>query len=240
MTKALALQGYWRSRRACQRFRSGRTCRAPAGPPADARHTASSISPRPGAAWPTKALHLIAAGEPQQDALLVGFDAFGQPHFHAEHAWPSVTIDWMMRAGIAGSGAERRHEGAIDLELAERGTSAGSSSSNSRCQKSSSAKPPAGSAWQRVRAGQAVSSPRSSISTPSVARRPATATMPVTSAMTALTRSTSRRSSGCRSGDRLTRDRQVRPARASVGGARHKDEFAESWLSSCRSARRAG
>ncbi len=64
-----------------------------------------------------KALHLVAAGEPQQHALLVGLDAFGQ-HFHAERmAERDDRLD--DGAGMAG-GAQRADEGAVDLDLAER------------------------------------------------------------------------------------------------------------------------
>ena len=64
-----------------------------------------------------KALHLVAAGEPQQHALLVGLDAFGQ-HFHAERmAERDDRLD--DGAGMAGS-AQRADEGAVDLDLAER------------------------------------------------------------------------------------------------------------------------
>ena len=64
-----------------------------------------------------KTLHLVAAGEPQQHALLVGLDAFGQ-HLHAERV--TERDDGLDDgAGMAG-GAQRTDEGAIDLDLAER------------------------------------------------------------------------------------------------------------------------
>ena len=64
-----------------------------------------------------KALHLVAAGEPQQHPLLVGLDAFRQ-HFHAERvAERDDRLD--DGAGMAGR-AQRADEGAIDLDLAER------------------------------------------------------------------------------------------------------------------------
>ena len=64
-----------------------------------------------------KALHLVAAGQPQQHPLLVGFDPF-RLHLHAERM-PERDDRLDDGAGIAG-GAERGHEGAIDLEPAER------------------------------------------------------------------------------------------------------------------------
>src|SRR5689334_10900836 len=64
-----------------------------------------------------EALHLVAAGKPQQDALMLGFDALD------EHRQAKRTAERHHRlddhAAIGGA-AERGHEALVDLDLVER------------------------------------------------------------------------------------------------------------------------
>ena len=62
------------------------------------------------------ALHFLAAGEPQQHALLLGLDALGQQRQVERAAERHDRLHQRLAAGIA---AERRDEAPVDLELVE-------------------------------------------------------------------------------------------------------------------------
>src|SRR3569623_831785 len=64
-----------------------------------------------------EALHLVAAGQPQQHALLFGLDAFAQDRQAARTAERDDRLD---DDAAIGGGAERGDEAAVDLELVER------------------------------------------------------------------------------------------------------------------------
>src|SRR5262249_7395770 len=62
-------------------------------------------------------LHLVAAGEPQQDALLLGLDALAQ---HGQPERAAERHDRLDDHAAVGGAAERRNELLVDLELVDR------------------------------------------------------------------------------------------------------------------------
>ncbi len=85
--------------------------------PTERPRPAADRAPRAGPGWANRiALHFLAAGEPQQHALLLGLDALGQERQVERAAERHDRLHQRVAAGIA---AERRDKAPIDLELVE-------------------------------------------------------------------------------------------------------------------------